>query len=1243
MGITDHSIHPLERNGTTQRERLLKALIPGSLVLDDRNMADLLAFSGAYAKQIRFWDAGNQAAGDWACFWTADATSLLAMIAATDLDQYRIGYRHGELAFIRVCKAEKQAEEKTICGKASAHYLPYLTVKIHDLAVRIAGICDALPDSHPLKTETRSMIREKLGFNGQLNAGSPLETLIRYHKTANEVLKKNQKAAGDRKPDGMQEIQLPEPLAELIDGYGFCFADTSCGKAWELTVDDFNCIDFHPELTADDRDALWQLFLTFFKILTLIVTRAKKAFQQALNGRSDHPPHIALFLAFALLFRRYHQADMNAMADRHLVYYYRDVLRLQERGAIPDKVHIVFELAGNAEAYRLENNTLLSAGKDAKGLDLPYALSGEMVVNRASLVEKQSLYFLRSGEKVIPVALPAADRKDGLKIAYEKGSKAWHPLSGKSLFRKLAIRDRLLRMTAKRDERVEDEVRKAADNLEAIVANPGLIISTPELWLGKGGRRRIMITIHDCDDPDILSHFYTEISTGEGILRLHNRRSSNLRFDEKENSSEYRTSPNKPIEWQISMLESEASIAPLPGDTDPELGKQPFVRLRLIDGEDYEKVARTTYSGIQVQTFNSGLRDLTLQLGSTQYLPSSEIPLIGSTIAQEFSLYITSPEISLKSFSGADAFTLNGLENNERRHGPITFGAHDFLKKKKLDTPADAGDLFYSPTSKFSFLRTKITVPESNNERKPIIIYKLPGEDITLSYTSAGIELKPRGGRKSGLYHQDFFGGYAPVRDHAFLPGHPMPEPDPVISIDARRGGAASPAAQRADADGNLRLGLENLAPGQSVSMLFQCTEGTGNPDHIAPEEIVWSYLRSNEWVRIPATFILADETLGLRQTGIIRIQVPSDINNGNTLAVGQDGRTDLYWLMASAAEDPVRNVFVDALPMLTDIYVQAATAVFQNDSGNDLIHLEKGLPEESITQLRFRDPAISTVVQPQASFGGRFAESGDARSYYRRIHERLRHKQRAVTVWDYERLVLEQFPKIALAKCLPHTRDTNIRRPGYVTMGVIPYPGNMTGDRIYYPTFNAGDLKSYERYLNRHNSFFVSGQGGGVECCCAGGDGCGCHGDGTLLVRNAIFEPVRLRVCVRFRAGRDIAWYKKQLNEDLKAFLAPWAVDAERPITFGARVEAMELLRFLENLDYVDVIMELKFKHFPGRAVSEVAEAAIDFEEAGIIEPFTSRSVLTTYLDILNEDNPNVTDHDIQVVEDDACCAGCN
>jgi hypothetical protein len=1228
MAINDNSTHPLERNGTAQRERLLKALIPGQLLLDSRNMADLLAFVGTYAKQIRYWDENDQPDGDWTCFWKSDATPLLAIVAATDLNECRVRYRNAELAFIRECKAEKRAEEKTTCEKASGKYLPYLVTEIFGLAVKIQEICESLPAPHPLKTEVCALIREKLAYNGILNSGTPLEKLIQYHKTANEAT-------------------IPKPADELIERYQGFFGDSPCRKAWGLTPDDFNCIDFHPDLDAQDRDALWQLFLRFFKILSIIVAKAQKVFQQALNGRSDHPPHIALFLAFALLFRRYHQSDMNAMTDRHLTFYYRDILRLQEREAIPDGVHIVFELARNAKAHRLQKDTLLLGGKDSKGLDLLYALTDELVVNKATLVEKQSLYFFKTKDGVIPIALLAADKKDGLAIPYEKGRKAWHPLSGKNLFAKLAVKERLLSRLVKGEsarKMLDENIRTS----ERIVANPGLIISTPELWLAKGGERRIIITIAGCDDPDILSHFYTEISTTDGLMKLENEPVPHFDFDITETTSKYHSEAGQPIVWQISIPDSEAGIAPLPEDAGPQPGRQPFVRLCLRDLEDYNKVSAASFAGIHLKTSNNGLRNLALQLGATQYLPSSEIPLIGSTTDQEYSLYASVPEISLKTFRDEKHLSLNGpgdVSDNEagaHRREVVKFGKIEFLQKKTLDTPEEAGDLFYSPVSRFSFLKVPVTIPAYNNERKPVTIYKIPGESFSISYRSEGVDLRARDSKIHRLYHHDFLGGYAPARRNVFVIGHPMPEPDPTIVTDGGRRIEAGRIDKKRSADGNLRLGFENLEPGQALSILFHFAEGTGNPDHIAPEEIVWSYLRDNEWIRIPAHFILSDETLGLKQTGIVRLQIPSDIHNGNTLSWGLDYRTDLYWLMASASEDPVLNIFVDALPMLADIYVQAATAVFQNNSGNDLVHLEKGLPEESITQLRFRDPAISLVQQPFKSFDGRYSEAGGQAA--RRIHERLRHKQRAVTVWDYERITLEKFNKIAISKCLPHTRDTDVRRPGHVTMGVIPYPENMVGDRIYYPTFNAGELETFERYVNRHNTFFVSGQGGGVVCCCADGDdGCGCHGDGTLLVRNAIFEPVRLHVCVRFRAGREIAYYKKLLNKDLKAFLAPWATDSERPILFGAMIETMELLRFLENLDYVDVIMDLKIKHFPGRRISEIAEATIDFEEVDIIEPFTSRSVLTTYLDMLNEDNPNVTDHDIQVVEDGACCAGCN
>ena len=66
------------------------------------------------------------------------------------------------------------------------------------------------------------------------------------------------------------------------------------------------------------------------------------------------------------------------------------------------------------------------------------------------------------------------------------------------------------------------------------------------------------------------------------------------------------------------------------------------------------------------------------------------------------------------------------------------------------------------------------------------------------------------------------------------------------------------------------------------------------------------------------------------------------------------------------------------------------------------------------------------------------------------RVSERLRHKRRALTIWDYERLVLEKFPQIYKVKCLNHTQyepapgPGGIYRelaPGHVTIVTVPTP----------------------------------------------------------------------------------------------------------------------------------------------------------------------------------------------------------
>ena len=93
----------------------------------------------------------------------------------------------------------------------------------------------------------------------------------------------------------------------------------------------------------------------------------------------------------------------------------------------------------------------------------------------------------------------------------------------------------------------------------------------------------------------------------------------------------------------------------------------------------------------------------------------------------------------------------------------------------------------------------------------------------------------------------------------------------------------------------------------------------------------------------------------------------------------------------------------------IIDIRAQAMLAQF-DDHSNDLSHLKNGISSGTISKLSERIQAIKSVSQPFSSFGSRAAETDT--DYYQRVSERLRHKNRAITLWDYERLILQKFPE---------------------------------------------------------------------------------------------------------------------------------------------------------------------------------------------------------------------------------------
>ena len=143
-----------------------------------------------------------------------------------------------------------------------------------------------------------------------------------------------------------------------------------------------------------------------------------------------------------------------------------------------------------------------------------------------------------------------------------------------------------------------------------------------------------------------------------------------------------------------------------------------------------------------------------------------------------------------------------------------------------------------------------------------------------------------------------------------------------------------------------------------------------------------------------------------------------------------------LYWFEARVPDNS------PAFPKAIALFSQAAlaTRVMQSpgaDYANDTA------PAGSVIKPVTPIAAIDSITQPYSSFGGKARE--DKGQFVKRVSERLRHKGRAVSMWDYERLVLEQFPEIYKVKCLNQAARKSDPAAAKVTLVVIPNLVNRT------------------------------------------------------------------------------------------------------------------------------------------------------------------------------------------------------
>lgn len=1181
----------LNHGGTAQSERQPLAQQPDYVQIDERSFADWVVFARDYARFVKYYNHSNTPEGDWTDFWSANPAIVLANLAAAPVDDFRAASRS---LFIELQKLEYQDG-----SPASELHLREHFNHLFDLFSTLCWQLDRhirlLPDELVVKEVLRNRINKFLA--------PALAKWIAWHKHASATLLDNGQTTLSAELTNIRVLGADLVATEDLytaPGPELLFADDWLAEGqtdWATYLAGIAADDtvFGPDPTVAEsvKFAVRHFFFTsvyeqFLQAYNLAVKEAEKALQDLLHNWSKHEPHFALFLAFLRLLSK-EQAYLNTLTDRHLRFYYERVLRLKPIPTKPHEAFLTIELAKHVDSQLLAAGTEFKAGKDETGQEIIFAAKEDFVANRAKVTELRSIFkapanpaIYQFGDPERPVyrnadanryfAATVSNSADGLgEEELTTADGRWHPFGNRAVDGStntwqvqipearigFAIASNYLYMRQGRRTVTLAFNGSNMSSLAGVKFKASLTIEKEwyerEVTVGilpEDGRYGLRWIING-DEPAILPYDAKAhggaYNTPFPVLKVEMVHENGTLFPYQalKNLSASSLSLNVNVEGKRDMALSgttgplDASkpffpFGPAPGGGSVFVigDKEVFQKESTISLKINWKDVMSTSTFFSSQPSNTSLNILTsgswTSSGNNNILPTATTEVVRT---------------------GGNAITL----------GSNNMIAPDFDINKPYTAQDTAGFLRFSLVGDWghdeyalelaAFAKGYIPPGETQATPLPNPLYEPQVLDIELTYNATQeINLSNAAtyaGLTANFFHLHPFGEAEKAPTSGATPLFPYLIPQTNTTT------ADGPINNIGKDGGEWHIGVEGLAAPQVLSLLIQVSAGSADPLMAKPaEHLRWWYLRNDEWVAF-ADGDVSDGTKGLLQSGLVRLSIPADITEDNSLLP-----TGKAWIRATV------ETSVDAVNQIVGVHHQGM-AVQQIDNNNDPQLGALPLPAGTIAKLRQAVGAIKKVVQPYATFGGAAAE--ESADFYTRTSERLRHKDRAINMWDYERLLLQEFPQIHKIKCLNHLRYESsspapIYRelaPGHVTIVGVADIRNQEAVDVLRPYLSLADLEAMSDFLRKR-----------MSC------------QATLHVRNPIFEPVLTDFKVRLFDGLDETFYEELLNQEIINFLSPWATGSGAEIEFGGKVFKSVLVNFVEERPYVDYVEDFKLSH---------------------------------------------------------------
>lgn len=1146
-------------DGISQAERFPVQLSDSFFLIDGKTTGELLKFATALATQINYYNFNHKPDGTWESFFDSDIDVLAALVLQFDLAEWMSRYDSLKEQLL-------QASENNE------------TISLLNNLFKLLYDCSSL----------MSLLKEKLALAENSQAGLTDSTgfAISFTAAHNRLLMYNRQATGIFS----HIIKLKGSHEQTEDDEQLIF------KGDDIIEQVQSSLLYFDELFAEIRQEFGKLY------------KAIEFYSSQVRSTGDlYQPHMALFVAFLELYKHL-QSNINQLVKKHLDFYFNALLGINYLKPELQNILLVLDAAINTDYFLLPRKELVFGELPGKQT-VWYETDEDLAVLKTSVVAIRNIFVNEHIHRHVSRGL--------MSLAEHTIYCGDYPVLTSAAFAADPSAAPLIPVLG------EDQILKSAEERTMQEAPIGFVIASSLLYVRDGSRTislRFTLTpeshkylqsyVAGFSDEialyEILNNTFTIEATGDtGWVML-------KKITIVANNTDA-TSSSIDVTLELGREDPPLNVYNALVHGDSYSTTKPLLRFLLSNRSLHNGYHLFSSLAVQevsvaVEVHNSSAIQLKNNLGdlnvNAPFQPFGPLPVPGSYLdiknTNIFNKYTVDFSIKVEWFDlpktegGFEAYYAayeNNIRNDSFKVGASSLREGWFQPAASLQQQFDLFRVDESKSRSWNYLSSTTIIKDVNLKKvcfnnQPLLNNEIRNNNMKSEGVLRLELLEPQDpfGHKA---YQVVFPEIVLHNSKRFVRKKPLPNLPYVpviksITVDYvqqqrevfRQTEAVNemldielthiypfgyqdiyPSAKlhqytflpQIDYPCNLLIGLKDAVDDSVITLLFDLEETNFKHSTWQPDIVEWSYLDGNDWVLFKPSDILSDSTENFIKTGILKIRLPDDISYDHTVLPA-----DLFWLRASCNSLSVVN------NKLRGIFPNVVKAVFSTTE-NSLVKNALYAPPGTIKDFKRKIPQVQKIWDFYGSHGGRPTESTP--QYYVRVSERLRHKQRALSVLDIAQHVLQAFPGLQMVKCLDADKlQTETAYPVDIKLVVVPRK-KKTAERGVIPQVSLSELLDIKKMLQESLVSFA-----------------------TVDVGNPVYEAVKINCTVVFNKevlNASDGYLLQQLNEDVKQIITPWLYDETNDVKIGSPIYIADIINSIKKLSYIKFVTEFSILHF--------------------------------------------------------------